>query len=219
MTLRDIWEIHYESDFAKGLKLLIDHSGQRLLTKQALLRMQMLAVSGSEIDAYNLGKLAAALRAITIDNPDKTPDEPTDLPLIASPKVADRSFDEPQSASEEVKASPLAIQLHKEHSHWHAIMVNTLIDEERAEAAGQILDINKRLDREYDRLRAIARGETPAYSLESYTAEQTADNFRQKHSIRTRISTLKNLIKKASGPRLAQLEKELAEKQAKLEEL
>ncbi len=219
MTLRDIWAIHYESDFAEGMKLLISHDGQKLLTSQARLRMQMLALSGKEIDAYNLGKLSNALHSIKIPEDESAPyqrqapdPKPRSQPILPHPEQA-------ESASSEVRPSPLCILLHKEHSHWHALMVNATTDEDRAKAAEQVLDVNARLDREYDRLRAIANGEAPAHSMESYNSEATADVYKQKHGLRTRISRLRKLIPSAQGERLEKLKNELAEKQAKLEQL
>ncbi len=218
MTLLKIWEYHYDSDFAKGVQLLIDHEGQKYLTALAFQRLQVLAISGKPVDPYNLGKLTGALQKITLE-------DTVTLETGTEPKPGKKVWMAPviESASTETPVtSPLAKRLHKEQAHHHALMGTAATDKERGEHAGEILRISGELDAEYDRLRAEGNpvSEEEAGPAPAAKREPIANQVRRLHSLRTRIAKLKNhLIPKASAKRLADLEKELEKKQAEVKTL
>ena len=219
MTLLNIWQYHYASDFAKGVKLLVSHEGNKHLTKQAFERLQRLAISGDYVDAYNLGKLTGALNKIAVEGAYEAPVMPKMAKPIEVPSdLADSHEDSPLP---ELKASAKAIELHKEQSHHHALMVSAENDKDRAEHAGKILEIASALDREYDRIRAQANP-TAIDDKDHQTTrkDQGADKLRKLQSLRTRISQItRKHLPKATGKRKADLEKELQMKQAEVQRL
>lgn len=233
MTLLNIWQYHYAEDFAAGVKLLVDHDGLKYLTKQTATRLKMLAASGGSVDAYNRGKLESALNKVLIvdsieitTSKDPSYGPPIWLtpgnPAFAAFKAFNEAIDEHvESNPPNTLTSPLAKELHKEHAHFHALMVSADTDAERALQAEKVLEINRQLDAEYDRLRAGNQPDIPESSKAARSDGKTeADQLRQLHSLRTRVSKLKNkLIPKANGPRLAELEKELEIKLADIKRI
>jgi len=222
MSLLKIWEYHYASDFAEGVRLLVAHGGEKFLTKQSFQRLQVLAVNGQPVDEYNLGKLTGALNKIQVEG---------GIDIAVSPPVPPSRVDAPGLESEGVEAdpevpykltSPKAKALHKEQAHYHALMVAAKNEKDRGEHAGEILRISKDLDNEYDRLRSLQNPgiEEELEDVKPAQLQQSADDVRRLHSLRTRIARLKNkLIPKASGKQLADWEKELAKKQAEVQRL
>ena len=217
-SLLKIWEFHYNSDFAAGVRLLANHDGERHLTKLTFQRLQVLAVSGSTPDAYNLGKLTGALAKIengdTVTFTTGTHEQPAKVVFVApSAKMPDASS---PITSAKAKA------LHKEQAHHHALMVAADSDNERGEHAGEILRISKDLDTEYDRLRAQLNPgiEEELEPAPSPKPEQSAADLRRLNSLRSRSAHIRNkLLPKASGKRLADLEKELEKKAAEIQRL
>lgn len=228
MTLLKIWEYQYNSDFAAGVKLLIDHDGKKLLTAQTFERLQRLSIFGGAVDAYNLGKLTVALRKITIKDSEPagqvTEESKVDLDENFWTKRPALDPDLAAKFKEEYNLKPpeteRARKLHKEQSHYHALLVAATTDKERGEHAGKILSIATELDAEYDRIRATETGAEPPSDMPPPLAPQSVDTLRRLNSLRTRISQLKrNLIPKAIGERLATLEKELEKKLAEAQRL
>jgi hypothetical protein len=215
-SLLKIWEFHYNSDFAAGVRLLANHDGERLLTKLTFQRLQVLAVSGSAPDAYNLGKLTGALAKIEIgENYFPEPIEQPVKKVFVAPSVQ-----VPDASSPITSAKAKA--LHKEQAHHHALMVAADNDNERGEHAGEILRISKDLDTEYDRLRAQLNPgiEEELEPAPSPKPEQSAADLRRLNSLRSRSAHIRNkLLPKASGKRLADLEKELEKKAAEIQRL
>lgn len=217
-TLLKIWEYHYASDFAAGVRLLVEHDGGKYLTKQAFQRLQMMAVSGAPADGYNLGKLTAALAKVSmyeVVNLVQNPSPPSIEDTLTKYSQKDNDGDETSVAPPKLR-SDLAIALHKEQSHYHSLMVAATSDKERGEHAGEILRISGELDDEYDRL----RGDKPRDMPSPRKAAKSADGLRRLQSLRSRIARLINqLIPQASGPRKAELEKELEMKKAEAQRL
>lgn len=215
-NLLQIWEYHYASDFASGVRLLVEHDGGKYLTKQAFQRLQMLAVSGGPVDGYNLGKLMGALAKVTMHEVVNLVQNPS-APSIedALTMYSEKDNEEAPDAAKKL-TSPRAIALHKEQSHHHALMVAADTDKERGEHATEILRISGELDDEYDRL----RGDTPRDMPPPRKAAKATEGLRRLQSLRTRIARLSNqLIPAASGERKADLEKELELKQAEAQRL
>lgn len=221
MTLLQHWEAS-GADFAEGVKLLSRHGGRQHLTAQAYQRLQRIALFQDNVDAYNLGKLRYALSQIPAPNelPDQATPQPVTITTSADPDPVGISVAVayPQSAPPAV-TSELAKHLHKKHAHHHAMMVAATTNEERATHAAEILSLNRLLDAEYDRLRQGPSATDALTDMPPPRAEQTTlRTMRKLASLRTRVSRLKNkLIPKASGKRLADLEKELQQKQAEIQ--
>ena len=234
-TLHHIWEHHYGSDFAAGVRLLEEHN-PTAVTPGILQRLQKIAATGKGLSRYDTGKLADALRKTAVPGavpgiPDAPPPPPPlavpELPAAADiPAVAEApATPEPTLTSEAAKA------LHKEHAHVHALMVSATDDATRAAHAKDIMErINPALDAEYDRLLATPANDTPAEEKPEAPLHSTpgpilnktdADNYKKLQSVRSRISRLKKeLIPKATDPkRKAQLEQELAGKLAERDNL
>jgi len=223
MSLLKIWEYHYASNFAEGVRLLIAHGGERLLTKQSFHRLQMLAVNGQPVDEYNLGKLTGALNKIPAAGIVSTTfTQPLPPELKADKGIESIGGVEADPEVPYKLTSPKAKALHKEQAHYHALMVNAETEKDRGEHAGEILRISKELDLEYDRLRSLQNPgiEEELADAKPATLQQSAEDVRRLHSLRTRIARLKNrLIPNASGKQRADWEKELAKKQAEVQRL
>lgn len=236
MTLLNIWQYHYACNFAAGVKLLTDHDGWKHLTKQTALRLKTLAASGDPVDKYNLGKLELALNKVPLTLELKeTPDLHQLLAEVKTgrvePKIRTITFkhfsesedladfitgtDQEPSNNKPAVTSAAAKELHKEHAHFHALMVSATTDAERALHAEKVLDVSVQLDHEYDRIRGKAPSDPEAETKDAPERQTEDGQLRRLQSLRSRCARIKNkLIPKASGPRLAALEKELEIKQA-----
>lgn len=241
-SLHTIWEQDHGRDFAAGLALLRANNPQAV-TANILAAWERKAAIGKGINRYDIGKLAEALQkplptlfpsqgssALQVQSPSAPQEQsgpvttpppartelPATQPVEPLPPVA---TEQPKLTSDEAK------RLHKEHAHYHTLMVAATTDEERAMYARKIMDdINPALDREYDRLRAIAAvtltgpvpsvsetGPVPSTSEAVETEEATeADtihttpgpilnsgdmaDYKKLQSIRVRLSNLKKII-------------------------
>lgn len=241
-TLLRIWQHHYNSDFAAGVQLLARH-GPEMVTKNILTRLRVVAFSGQEPNAYEVGKLEYALSKISaveapIDPPEGSPPQSplrgevrgkpgiqTNKPKAsdALPPAGGAGGGKLSGETDSAITSPRAKELHKAHAHHHALMVTADTDAERAEHAGKIIEeIVPALDAEYDRLKAGGKeeAEQPELAVAPITNKTEADKLRRLQSVRTRIGQLK---KKLANPKdLKQKQKyetELAEKEAERDRL
>lgn len=208
MDLLQKWESANGISATTALDLVCAHARHTLTSKVAA-RLRLIVSGAEKPDAHNLQKLSAALaRCPKIGAKAEKPagaqaEEGTETGTLA-----------PQPPLTSAKAK----RLHKEQAYHHAMMVSASTDQERAEHAERVLQLSKQLDIEYDRLRSGKEEEqsTPA-------ASQASDNYatlKRLNSLRARIAKLRNkLIPKAVGKRLADLEAELASKQAEKERL
>jgi hypothetical protein len=209
MTLNDIWLNQHGGDFATGVELLKKHN-PTAVTSRILQRFQEVSFTGATPNGYERGKLAGALQktaapvnGIDLKKPIRiTPPEPSEQEEV-------RTTVKPASTTEAAK------RLHKEHAHVHAQMVMSQTDTDRADHARKIMEtIVPSLDEEYDKLR---EGTTEA----APPKQDATKTLRQLQSVRTRIARLRNVLipKEQDKKRLAQLEKELAEKIIQKEKL
>lgn len=227
-TLHDIWQHHYDSDFAAGVRLLVEHN-PGAVTKQILTRLRMLASGADYIGEYERGKLAYALH-LTLLPADLDAPQPVREKISANPPAAQQEVRVTTDAPDEKLRSDLAIALHKEHSHVHALLVAATTDEQRAEYARDIKErIIPALDAEYDRLREAAKSGADLKSRPDAEDNTTpgpiltagdARAFKKLQSVRSRISTLRKKIPTEKDPkRKLKLEQELETKLAEKERL
>jgi len=233
-TLHDIWQHHYDSDFAAGVRLLVEHNPGSV-TSNILRRLQELAFTpGSYVGEYEKGKLRNALQGTVVDTP--TPAIPPTGGEFVETTATEKApgtraiavMPPLHSGDGKGLTSELAVALHKEHSHVHALLVSATTDEQRAEYSRDIMErIIPALDAEYDRLRAESKREmTPNDAMpndESPAPILTAGDaraFKKLQSVRSRISTLRKKIPQEKDPkRKLKLEQELEEKLAEKERL
>ncbi len=235
-TLHDIWQHHYDSDFAAGVRLLVEHNPSAV-TSNILRRLQELAFTpGSYVGEYEKGKLRNALQGTVVDTPPPPP-PPTGGEFVETtatekaPGTRAIAVMPPlHSGDGKGLTSDLAIALHKEHSHVHALLVAATTDEQRAEYSRDIMErIIPALDAEYDRLREAAKSggdfKSPPDSEDNTSPGPIlnagdARAFKKLQSVRSRISTLRKKIPLEKDPkRKAKLEQELETKQAEKERL
>lgn len=230
MTLLHIWQHHYDSDFAAGVRLLSDHN-PGVVTKAILARLQMLAVTGNYVGEYEKGKLAYALSQSPVEAPlYQAPLSPPKggkgvvrhgIPVNltqesdAPSPLGGVGGGLPSGGTEGGLTSPHAKALHKEHAHIHALMVAASTDEERAAHARDIMErIIPALDAEYDRLRAQSSDDSKS-SDDSDDSKSSDDSdaigrpilnagdaraFKKLQSVRSRISTLRGKVQKEKDP-------------------
>lgn len=210
-TLYDIWESGGYG-FERGVNLLVKHA-PKALTSKALQTLRLLAASGEAPSDYYLEKMRYALEQSpapeTFDLKPYTEPRPTATQGGFTTSITfTKSAFHPTGAIE-IRV-PEAKDLHKQHSHYHALMVTAETDQERGEYARTIMEqVIPELDRLYDAARARNAGEP----VEEPPAPATTSDFRRLQSLRTRVARLRNqLIPAASGARRAQLEQELTEK-------
>lgn len=244
-SLHTIWEQDHSRDFAAGLALLRANNPQAV-TANILAAWERKAAIGKGINRYDIGKLAEALqKPLPTLSPSQVssalqeqpgpvttpPSSRTELPAT-QPVESIPAPQDPKLTSNEAK------RLHKDHAHYHALMVTATTDEERAMYARKIMDdINPALDREYDRLRALAAATlTGTVPSTSETEEPEPDtihttpgpilnsgdmaDYKKLQSIRVRLSNLKKIIPTTKDARKkAKLEKEQATKIAEKDRL
>lgn len=207
-TLYDAWQKQSSGDFFAGVRLLLTHN-PNAVTSRILIRFQTLLTTGAEPDDYLVGKLTHALR----DSPAVQLFELSDIePEIhhSGPIITIR---QPGLSDGKIRVEE-AIPLHKQHSHFHAMLVSAKSDSERADHARVIMeDILPTLDNLYDAARH--QGDQP----EPKRKKDGVQTIRKLQALRTRVSLLKNkLIPNApSVARKAELEKELQLKVAEIE--
>lgn len=240
-TLLHIWQTHYHSDFAAGVRLLTEHN-PGAVTRAILARLQTLAATGDYVGRYEQGKLEYALHNTSIEAPPAPPGRGGDAPAPGVPGVASTTTAATSVITEAMSTTPhppnggagggltsdLARTLHKEHAHVHALMVAATTDEERLKYACDImLRIMPALDAEYDRLRAEASPNVrPAETADDEAIGRPILNntdaraFKKLQSVRSRISTLRKKIAAEKDPgKKAKWEHELEAKIAERERL
>jgi hypothetical protein len=207
-NLYEFWKNEGEN-FAHGVALLGQYA-PKAVTSNILKRLQDCANANTAPSHYELGKLTEALQSATVTAPAKEPGAPS-LPESGNLRADTYQPDPVPTTTEEAK------RLHKRHAHLHATMVNAQTDEERADAAEEIMErVVPSLDSEYDRLRA-GNSDTPT-ATPAPVRELTAQEMKRLHVVRTRLSKLKKQIPQTKDPvRRAQLENEFAEKTAEKE--
>lgn len=221
MTLYDIWTSQYNADFRIGFEMLKKHN-PGAVTRQILARLQTVAYSGENPSEYETGKLTSALSHTHLPESISDSEILVTTGIDATPKVgAVFTVKVPaalppfrESTTIEAKTpttSARAKSLHKEHGHAHAQMVLAETDADRATQATRIMEeIVPSLDKEYDRLRTGGDSENEG---QHDAPLDGAAKLRELHSIRTRISAIKKLLKKPNDKaREAELEKELSDK-------
>lgn len=200
-TLYDTYLQLTDRSFASAVRLIRQHA-PKAVTPRILMRFEQIVVSGSAPGEYDWGKAEAAMRA---SPPGPTSAESTgNRGNVAGTPDADQGA----NASEKPASVGAARALHKQHSHYHAIMVSTTDKATRADAARRIMcEILPALDAHYS---SAPTGTTPPPPSE--TAPGGEALLRRLQSLRTRVSRLrKHLIPSAgSDARRISLEKELA---------
>lgn len=237
MNAHDYFQDILQGDFAAGVHLLKKHN-PGLVTKQIMQKLLMAVLSGDPTN-YLLGKLADALRKFDIDAEMEEADAPDwGNGLYILPAENEDSQDEPEAEGDEAERTAalphyrevpkgntplhqLAKTLHKEHSHYHALLVSAETDEARAELAAKIMAITSRLDTVYADLR---EGKTSTPDLIAAAAandgKNGADALRKLQSLRSRVSQLRKMV---GAPKYAAkkeaYELELKEKLAEIAKL
>lgn len=246
-NLYQIWEHHYASDFAAGVTLL-DRHNPGAVTRKIMEDMRRCISKGYQPNRYLVGKLSDALQATIVNTTSAEPIAPPVLTATVTPAPADEppttpgamdtplprlreegaggGVDSPADPQLITLTSPRAKELHKIVGYHHALMSNAATDEERALHAEQVLEAQRMLDAEYDRLRAIGtavEGMAEADQVPGIAPilnEKSAADLKKLNSIRSRISKInKELPKANTDKRRAELEKELKEKTAEKERL
>lgn len=231
-----------KEDFAAGVKLLQAHN-PGLVTK-GIMQKLLLAVISGDVTPYLLGKLTDALRKFDIDaeaEAAKIPGLDNDIDQVPAADTSIEGEEKEGEVGTERDVAPssgallyrevpigntplhqLAKTLHKEHSHYHALLVTAETDEARAELAAKIMAITSRLDTVYADLR---EGKTSTPDLIAAAAandgKNGADALRKLQSLRSRVSQLRKMVeapKYAAKKEAYELElKEKLEEIAKLE--
>ena len=241
-TLYQIWEHHYASDFATGVTLL-DRHNPGAVTRKIMEDMRRCISKGYQPNRYLVGKLSDALQATIVNTTAAEPVltatvTPAQLPgqdASTMPGAMDTppfgggaggGVDSPADPQLITLTSPRAKELHKIVGYHHALMSNAATDEERALHAEQVMEAQRLLDAEYDRLRAIGTAEEGMAEADQVPGiapilnEKSAADLKKLNSIRPRISKInKELPKANTDKRRAELEKELKEKTAEKERL
>lgn len=222
-TLYDTWKNTYSSNFAVGVRMLEDNNPQAV-TRSIMERFRRLVAQGGKgVGGYDIAKLADALRKTTAEGPiaaqAATPAAPApapkpaapanqEMPPLPPPPVPAIPAREATDAAGKPLTSDRAKELHKEHAHYHALMVDAKTDEERVGYAREIVErINPALDAEYDRLRALAHVEaamdTPLSADGTEVpvlggiigSDDDMKNFKKLQSVRASISRIRKELK------------------------
>lgn len=218
-NLFDIWQDKHPGDYAAGVRLL-QSAGWGGLTRSIQSDLLSAMLTG-QWTSYIKGKVEAGLKkckggavdAFAADSaPRFSPATATLTPPQTPPTME-------TGADERKLTSPLAVKLHKEHSHLHALMVAAKNDRERGRLAKEIMEkILPALDREYDRLRAGASPDADTITNSDETPRTPVEMIKRQNSLRARTSRLRNhLIPNA--PSLARKQELQAELEAKETEL
>jgi hypothetical protein len=205
MNLYEYWAAMPGHTFRSGVELLLQYLTKEACTRQMLVRLQSAAFGTKSPDGYLTGKLHQALRSIPYHY---------DADAATTETVA-ADADDTQPVSNTL-TSPRARALHKEHSHYHALMVAAQTDQDRAYYSKHIMQrIIAALDAEYDRLRAGGLPDDAPATIAEPAAKAPVTDFQRLHSLRTRVSRIRNkLLPEATGDRLQELQQELADKLA-----
>lgn len=217
-TLYEYWQA-LGSDFATGVALLPRNSG---MIPRIFAQLQAIAANGTEPTPYLREKLEYALSKL----PAPEGSEEYLLPALSNPDTGQHDI---IMAALEIKPEqdytgddagldrdhplwPQVVDLHKEHSHYHALMVAATDNPQRAGYAGKI--INEILP-EIDRLCDIIRS---GYAVE--VAPSVSNSLRKLLTLRSRVSRLHRLIEEAdSTEKRKKYEDELEEKKTQIEAL
>jgi hypothetical protein len=211
-NLLDYYLRHTDRSFAAGVDLLHRHA-PTAVTGKIMQRFHAIVATRAQPGEYELGKLRAALRDTLIpphDDPaDPAPDRPPSAPermVLAGTPISDR-----------------AKRLHKEHAHYHALLLTATTDAARADHAHIIMsDIIPALDAYYDNLRAGSPDTPITDDFDPIPITGGAlggvDTIRRLNSLRTRVSKITRQLLPAAPTvaRRAELEKELEQKRAEI---
>jgi hypothetical protein len=114
-----------------------------------------------------------------------------------------------------------ARKLHKRQSMLHAQLSVLETEMERYEVAKEIMeDVIPSLDKIYEGLRKYEEtGELPPIQPEDNVIREIVSKHNKMLTLRTRLSTLKRLIKNSDGAKRQKYEKEMLSKELEIEEL
>jgi len=215
-TLHDYFLLHTDKSFAAAVRCVREHA-PRAVTPRMLQRLEHLVLTGDEAGEYEWGKVRGAMCAA----PPPAPPPKGRGDVVNSSRVQETPLRPPSPWGEGPGVGPRT--LHKQHSHYHALMVSATTDADRAEYARKImLGIIPALDAYYDALRAGANPEAPAEDFDpipiSGGSVGGVDTLRRLQSLRTRVSKIRLhlLPNVVSVARKAALEKELEQKRAEI---
>lgn len=203
-TLLDYFQRHTDGSFAAAVRIVREHAA-RCITPRMMQRLEYIVLYHEAAGEYEWGKVLGAMegaQAPALGAVEQTPPPP--------PRRGGAV------GGVEVR------RLHKQHSHYHALLVSATTDAERAEYARKIMvEIIPALDAYYD----AVRGGTAAAEAQDFDPIPVAggavggiDLIRRLQSLRTRVSKITRHLLPAAGTRArrADLEKELELKRAEI---
>lgn len=221
-TLLEFFQLHTPHTFTDAVRTLRQHAPGSI-TPRMMQRLELLVLTGEEPGEYEWGKVRAAME-------DSAP--PATIPRQQT-AASEIRLDVPPVASALLSPlhgiAPETKRLHKQHAHYHALLVSATTDAGRAEYATIIMsDIIPALDAYYDTLRSVGDADTADTAAPDFDpipitggAVGGVDIIRRLQSLRTRVSKIKKHLLPAAPTlaRRAELETELEEKQAEIERI
>ena len=210
MTLYELWQSRGGA-LSTGVAML----PPGLVTTRIWVALRTCAATGEQPSAYLLGKLGHALSKVeAADGYLESATALFELPPHIPEAIPPESL--PDDLNRRHPLWPQVVELSKQHSHYHAKMVETDDDDTRGECAVQIMEnIIPEIDRLCDLIRSGAEVDAAPRAK-----EKKPDALRQLLSLRSRVSKLPKMIASAKTSKKKQeYEEELETKKAKIAEL
>lgn len=207
MTLYELWQSRGGA-FSTGVAML----PPGLVTTRIWVALRTCAATGEQPSAYLLGKLGHALSKVeAADGYLESATALFELPPHIPEAIPPESL--PDDLNRRHPLWPQVVELSKQHSHYHAKMVETDDDDTRGECAVQIMEnIIPEIDRLCDLIRSGAEVDAAPIA-----AEKKPDALRQLLSLRSRVSKLPKMIASAkTSKEKAKYEQELETKKAQI---